>query len=545
VCDALARGALSAALEFPQQRITLIRFVTGAGVESWLLVQRPTTEATRALQRTAHIFGTLMEHLPVCVFAKDTESRVTAFSRRFIEVSGCDPEQVRDRSIFDFHPRELAERFRREDLLIMERGRAEEFEDTYVTPNGRFMAHGVKTPVRDGQGGIIGTLGLFWDIGERQRAENALRQNEGRYKALLDNASDAILVANGEGCFVDANRRAEELFGYSRDELLGMCTADLHPPENQRNRERAFRALDETGASRFEHRMRRKDGTVFDVEASGTRIPWGDSHIYLGIFHDIGARKRAESELESYRDRLEQLVERRTRELSGANRELEAFAYSVSHDLRAPLRAINGFGEILREELGDACPDSISGLLNRIRLTTLHMDRLIDGLLKLTQVMRGELASEPVDLSGMLEAIAAGAEANEPQRKVTVAIQPGLHATGDPALLQALLENLFNNAWKFTARRADARIEFGRTTSMTGECYYLKDNGVGFDMRFADRLFHPFERLHERGEFEGTGIGLATVLRIVERHGGDIRAAGEPGRGATFYFTLDPASKAP
>jgi len=378
-------------------------------------------------------------------------------------------------------------------------------------------------------------LGIFWDISETKRAEDALRESQQRYHAILHSACDAILIGDAQGRFIDANRRAEELFGYTREEFLSMRVPQIHAPENQANREAAFREMNEKGASLFEHKMLRKDGTVMDIEASGTRIPVGDSYVYLGNFRDIGQRKRVEAELEEYRNHLETLVEARTRELRVMNAELEAFSYSVSHDLRSPLRAINGFGEALREELQPHLTDEANHYLDRMRAATNRMAELIDGLLNLSKVIRSDLRYSEVNLSTLAAGIAMGLQESDGARRVSFRIGKGLRTVGDPTLLRVLLENLFANAWKFTVRAEHAIVEFG--VAENGEAFFVRDNGAGFDMQFAHKLFQPFERLHD-GEFDGTGIGLATVRRIVERHGGRVWAEGAVGGGATIWFTL-------
>jgi light-regulated signal transduction histidine kinase (bacteriophytochrome) len=220
------------------------------------------------------------------------------------------------------------------------------------------------------------------------------------------------------------------------------------------------------------------------------------------------------------------------------NRELEAFSYSVSHDLRAPLRAIDGFSQALVEDCGEQLDDSARDYLRRIRAATKRMADLIDDLLDLSRVTRREMRREPVDLSALASAIGSQLQRSEPARRVDLVVRPGLVARGDPHLLRLLLENLLGNAWKFTGGRAEARVEFGATEAHGGVAYFVRDDGVGFDMAYADKLFGAFQRLHAADEFPGTGIGLATVQRIVHRHGGRVWAESVVGGGATFYFSL-------
>jgi signal transduction histidine kinase len=237
--------------------------------------------------------------------------------------------------------------------------------------------------------------------------------------------------------------------------------------------------------------------------------------------------------------RLEVRVAQRTRELTAANQELESFSYSVSHDLRAPLRAVDGFSQALQDDEGERISEEGQEHLKRLRAAAARMGHLIDDLLQLSRVTRAELRRQPVDLSALARQVADELQRAEPGRDVAFDIAPDLKAQGDARLLRAALENLLGNAWKFTSKRSGARIEFF-TESRDGQTHYcVRDNGAGFDMAYASKLFTPFQRLHRPAEFPGTGIGLATVQRIIRRHGGDITAEGMPGGGATFRFTLE------
>jgi len=241
---------------------------------------------------------------------------------------------------------------------------------------------------------------------------------------------------------------------------------------------------------------------------------------------------------------LERRVEERTAELARATREMESFSYSVSHDLRAPLRHIDGFSRALQEDCADRLDLQGKGYLIRICAAVNRMGQLIDDLLQLSSVSRGDLQRRSVSLSALARTIAAELKQENPERDVTFTIAEGVWAMGDPPLLRVVLENLLGNAWKYTAREPHVQIEFGTASGEQGRYFFVRDNGVGFDMAYVDKLFNPFQRLHAMDEFEGTGIGLATVRRVVERHGGRAWAEGVPGEGATFFFTLEdpPAS---
>lgn len=282
---------------------------------------------------------------------------------------------------------------------------------------------------------------------------------------------------------------------------------------------------------RFDTVRRRKDGTLIDVSVTISPVWDATGHVagISKVARDITARKEAEGALARAKDAAE-----------AASRELEAFSYSVAHDLRAPLRGMNGFAQVLLDTYGGKLDAEGKDWLHEIVLNAKRMGELIDGLLSLARVTRGELRPEGVDLSALVREVTSQLRALEPHRAIDVHVQADLHAEMDSRLARALIENLLGNAWKFTGKAAGARIEFGATERNGAPTYFVRDNGAGFDMAFAGKLFAPFQRLHSTSEFPGTGIGLATVQRIVLRHGSRIWAEGEVDRGATFYFSLPP-----
>jgi light-regulated signal transduction histidine kinase (bacteriophytochrome) len=277
--------------------------------------------------------------------------------------------------------------------------------------------------------------------------------------------------------------------------------------------------------------------------ASLAAIAIDNARLYEQAQKEIEEREQAQQEIQRLNAELDRRVAERTAELQAANDELESFSYSVSHDLRAPLRSIDGFSKIVIEEYADKLGSSGEGYLRRVRSGSQRMAQLIDDLLKLSRITRSEMQRRTVDLSALAREIADNLRVDQAERQAVFTIEPGLIVSADADLMRIVLDNLLGNAWKFTGKRAGARIEVRRTRRDDQEVYFVRDNGAGFDMAYADKLFGAFQRLHTMAEFDGTGIGLATAQRIIRRHGGRIWAEAAVDRGATFYFALDSMRK--
>jgi light-regulated signal transduction histidine kinase (bacteriophytochrome) len=279
---------------------------------------------------------------------------------------------------------------------------------------------------------------------------------------------------------------------------------------------------------------RRKDGSEFPIEISLSPLETEEGTLVSSAIRDISERKRAEAEVSE----LNESERRHAAQLEAANKELEAFSYSVSHDLRAPLRSIDGFSSALMEDYGRQLDGQAKNYLGRIRAATQRMAQLIDDLLNLARVSRGEMRHEQVDLSTMAKVILTDLHNGEPERNVECVVPEGVAAEGDPRLLRVVLENLLGNAWKFTRKKPQAKIELGVAKRDGQKVYFVRDDGAGFDMTYVDKLFGTFQRLHTAEDFSGSGVGLATVQRIIHRHGGRVWAQGAEGEGATITFTL-------
>jgi PAS domain S-box-containing protein len=378
---------------------------------------------------------------------------------------------------------------------------------------------------------------VFSDVTERKRAEESLL----RMSAIVESSDDAIIGKTLEGVITSWNLGAARLYGYSAPEILGRHISALVPPGHPDELPSILRRLAKGDrVEQMEAVRRRKDGSLVDVSLKISPIVDASGSVVGAstIARDITERKRAEEEIRRLNADLEGRVRRRTAQLEAANKELEAFAYSVSHDLRTPLRGIDGWSLALVEDYASQLDERAHGYLDRVRAETQRMGTLIDDLLQLSRVTRSEMATGAVDLTSLARTIASRLTENNSGRRIEFTIAGGLAASGDARLLEIALENLFGNAVKFTGPRTEARIEFGRTEGAGQRAFYVRDNGVGFDMAFMGTLFGAFQRLHKSSEFPGTGIGLATVQRIIHRHGGRVWAEAQPDRGATFYFTL-------
>jgi PAS domain S-box-containing protein len=372
------------------------------------------------------------------------------------------------------------------------------------------------------------------DRTETKRAAESIRElregraTDARFRALLESAPDAMVIVGERGKIVLVNEQAETLFGYSRRELIDQ-PVEMLVPERLRAGHAGFRAQ-YSGAPMARPMGRgrelwgvRKDGAEFPVEISLSPIETDEGTLVSSAIRDITARTNVEASLKR------------------ANRELEAFSYSVAHDLRSPLRAISGFAQVLLDDYGGGLDAEGQKLFHSILGNAQRMAALIDALLLLARLSRTELKIERVDLGALARGTLLQLAEADPAREVDLVVQSPLWADIDPHLARTLTDNLLENAWKFTSRVSDARIEVGAADTTNGPAYYIRDNGVGFDMAFAHKLFNPFQRLHAATDFPGTGVGLATVQRVVERHGGKIWAESVTGQGATFYFTLSGA----
>lgn len=390
--------------------------------------------------------------------------------------------------------------------------------------------------VRDPAGKPRYFISVIEDITERKRAEETRAQ----LAAIVEYATDAIIGRALDGTITSWNAAAERIFGYSASEAIGQSSSMLTPEPLRRLAEDNENLRRGIVIPARESQCVTKDGRIISVisSISPVRNEAGEVVSAAVIAHDISELKQAQRELEQLNRELEQRVTARTADLAAANSELEAFSYSVAHDLRAPLRAINGYSALVLEAGEGKLDQALVDDIKRVRAASKRMGEVVDDLLDLTRLSRQEMQWREFDLSKLAASVAAALTDAHPERDVLVTIQPGMNANGDSRLMRAALENLIGNAWKFTGKTGTASIEIGAEQRDGQTVYYVRDNGAGFDMKYVHKLFAPFQRLHRSDEFEGTGIGLATVKKIIQRHGGEIWIESAVNIGTTVFFLI-------
>jgi len=492
-------------------------------------------------------FRTLADGIPQLCWMANADGGIFWFNQRWYEFTGTKAEEMRGWGWQSVHDPEGLPAVLAGWKNSIAKGEPWEMVFPLRAADGTFHPFLTRViPVRDQSGKLVRWFGTSTDITAQRRTEDALRENQERL--LL--AEQVARIGTFEWNLVEtaANQPAPELEamyglppgGFSASHGTWL---DLVSPEDRDYTKRRMQEAMKTGAPgafEAEWRVIWPDGTTRWLfgRASVLKDDTGKPLRTIGAVVDVTDRKRAELEVLRINAELEQRVNQRTIQLEASNKELAAFAYSVSHDLRAPLRGIDGWSLALLEDYGARLDDRARQYLNRVRSETQRMGNLIDDMLQLSRVTRDEMKLEKVDLTALATGITAKLRDAGPERFMEFVIEAGLVAVGDGRLLEIALTNLFSNAVKFTGPRNKALIEFGRLEKDGEMAFYVRDNGVGFDMAHAGNLFGPFQRLHKASEFPGTGIGLATVQRIVRRHGGRVWAEAQVNRGAAFWFTL-------
>jgi PAS domain S-box-containing protein len=515
----------------------------------------------QALRQSEARFRGLLDSAPDAILIVSREGRITFANAQVEKTFGYRPEELLGQTIEMLMPDRFREQHGQHRFGYLAAPRARPMDSGLELrgkrkDGGEFDADILLGPLE--REGDLSVLCIVRDITERKQAEAALQkahdelefkvqertaalsQANALLQTMMDYIPDQIYFKDAQSRFIRNSRSQADLMGLSDPaEVVGKTDFDFFP--------HAQRSYEE------EQELMRSGQPLIDLEEyvvwpdgratwiSTTKAPLRDKEGQIigtfGISRDITERKRAEQAIQQ----LNADLQKKAAQLEAANKELEAFSYSVSHDLRAPLRGIDGWSLALLEDYHDALDEQGRQYLDRVRSETQRMGQLIDDMLQLARVTRAEMHKAPVNLSALAQTIAAHLQETEPGRPVAFNIQLGLSAQGDASLLEVALSNLLSNAFKFTGKTPQARIEFGQTEIQGERAFFVRDNGAGFDMAYAQRLFGAFQRLHKTSEFPGTGIGLATVQRVIHRHGGRVWAEAGVNQGATFYFTLEAA----
>lgn len=513
-----------------------------------IAVQRTLRDAKsrqKARQRREQLRLILESSKDFAIFTLDLDGRVTEWNAGAEHLFGYTPDEIlkQDGRIL-FTPEDLAKGdAEKEQKIALHRGRATN-ERWHARKNGdRFWGSGLTMPLLDRAGKPTGFLKIMQDHTERLRMQEALARNEELYRSMVENVEDyAIYMLDAEGRIESWNIGAERTEGYKAGEIIGQHFSIFFIDEDvvkglpARELERARRE----GKSRTEGWAVRKGGSRFwsDWTLTAIRNRAGEIRGFCKMAHDVTARKQAQDEIQRLKNELEERIRRRTAQLEASNKELEAFSYSVSHDLRAPLRHISAYAGILREEGEGALPPGTRVYLDKISNSAERMARLIDDLLNFSRVGRAALQLKPVNLRQLVEEARLELRDEAGNRHIEWTIGHLPVTQGDPVLLRQVWINLISNAMKYTRHRQQSRIEIGCSETENEIVCFVRDNGAGFDRHFAQKLFGIFQRLHSETEYPGTGIGLAIVRRVIHRHGGRVWAEGTLGEGATFYFAL-------
>ncbi|ACH39849.1 sensor histidine kinase, PAS and PAS domain-containing [Citrifermentans bemidjiense Bem] len=483
-------------------------------------------------------YRSLYNDTPVMLHSIDRNGLLLGVSNYWVEVLGYQREEVIGRKSTDF----LTEESRRyaEEVVLPEffrTGFCRNVHYQMVKKSGELLdvllvASGERGP----QGELLRSFAVMTDVTEWKAAEKALKESEERYRMIVETSQEGILAVDAEGRVSYANRQFAEMLGLEVGDVVGRLFLEfvdgcLHDEiaAKMKSREKGL-------SEHYETILLRNGGSRMwaSVSAIPVKGPSGDFTGAFAMVSDITKRKQAAEEIEVLHTHLSA----RACEMELANEELEAFSYTVSHDLRRPLTAINGFSQVLLELYGPGMDPQCREYVREILNGSIRMNHLIDTLINFSRRSVGESVREEVEITGLVEELYAELKRAEPQRNVSLLVQPGVRGVADAHLLRVVLDNLLGNAWKYSAKKELSEIAFGTIDHQGKTAYFVRDNGAGFDMALGDLLFKPFQRLHDARDFEGTGIGLASVQRIIQRHGGQIWAESEPGKGATFYFTL-------
>ncbi len=516
----------------------------------FIIVRRELASRRRAeeeVRGTRNLLDSIVENIPAMVFLKDAERLgFVRFNSAAETMTGFSREEMAGKTDYDFFPREEADFFRGKDQEVLREHKLLDVpEEALRTKDGQIrILHTRKIAIHGDNGKPLYLLGISEDVTEVKRREVAEQKAAREIEDLYNNAPCGYHSLDAGGCLLSINNTELSWLGYRREDVVNrMAFRELLTEASAKEFDRNFARFRERGLEQgLEYEMRRRDGSLFQVSLSSTAVydAAGAFQASRSTIFDVTDRRNAEAEVRHLNERLE----RRAADLEAANRELEAFSYSVSHDLRAPLRHINGFADLLLRHAPESLDEKSLRYLGTISDSAKQLGVLIDELLVFSRMGRTEMRRTRVDLQLLTREVIDSLEDEWKGRTIDWMVRDMPAVQGDPSMLRLVLVNLLSNAVKFTRTRQEAHIEVGAVDPDPAradgreDVIYVRDNGVGFDMRYARKLFGVFQRLHHVNEFEGTGIGLANVRRIIQRHGGRTWAEGEVDRGATFFFSL-------
>ncbi len=529
-------------------RMTLMVILSGGAVAfaivgcALFIIQRDLARRKRAeaaLQESEARLRGILDNTDVAIYLKDLDGRFILVNRRVAELLHRDRTEIIGKTTGELLGTNAGAAFQAHDREALESHSPLSFEETAPLVDGIHTFISIKCALRDTAGVPYALCGASTDITERKQAEDEVERLRGFLDSIIENIPNMVFVKDARDLrFVRFNKAGEELLGFSRDELFGKNDYDFFPREEANFFTAKDRAVLESGTlvDIPEETIHRRDGEsrILHTKKVPIRDKNGIAQFLLGISEDITERRRWEEQIRLLNDDLRHRAE----QLELANRELEAFSYSVSHDLRAPLRHIDGFADLLLQHAHAALDEKARRYLDTISDSARRMGALIDDLLVFSRMGRSEMQRTTVALESLVGEVRRSLDGEMAGREIEWHIAPLPEVQGDPAMLRLVFTNLMSNAIKYTRTRARARIEVGATESGDETTVFIRDNGVGFDMEYGHKLFGVFQRLHGADEFEGTGIGLANVRRIINRHGGRTWAEGEIDRGATFCFSL-------
>lgn len=511
--------------------------------------------AEEELRKTYEFLDTVLENIPNMVFVKDIkELRFTLLNKAGEELLGLPKNELIGKNDYDFFPKEQADFFTAKDRESIQKNKLINIPKEEInTGNGKRYLHTKKIPVYNSKGLPVCLLGISEDITDRIKHEEEIKKinadleqkviertqeivrNEQKFKQRLDKMMEGVQIIDFNWKYVYVNEAVANQGRYKTNELIGYTMMEKYPGiENTEMFASLEMCMKERVSMFLENEFVYPDGSKAYFELSIQPVQEG---IFI-LSMDISARKKAEQEIQKLNENLEIKVTERTAQLASVNKELESFSYSVSHDLRAPLRAISGYTKILWEDYNEKIDDEGRRLMNVVMNNANKMGQLIDDLLAFSRLGKQSVVKTPINMTSLITSLAEELKEQSSKKEIEIEIKPLLNVHGDASMIKQVLINLISNAIKYSSKKEKSLIEIGSYKEKNASVFYIKDNGVGFDMKYKDKLFGVFQRLHSNAEFDGTGVGLALVNRIISKHDGKIWADAKINEGATFYFLL-------